>query len=179
MANVLGREKREQILALGRLGWTLRRIEAETGVRREPASAYLRGAGIATRPPRQWGKAPPKPAKETTTDLRPGKAAMETSTDPAAWPPVPGRSPQASACEPYREWIEAAVTQGRNAMVIWQDLVDDHGFAAGYASVQRFVKKLRDVSYKHVNFCGVHRICEDMPYRDDRFCKKHKHDKTN
>jgi hypothetical protein len=25
MANVLGREKREQILALGRLGWTLRR----------------------------------------------------------------------------------------------------------------------------------------------------------
>jgi transposase len=143
MANVLGREKREQILALGRLGWTLRRIEAETGVRRETASAYLRAAGIAIRPPRQWGKAPPKPAKETSTDSGPAKAAMETSTDAAAGPPVPGRSPQASACEPYREWIEAAVTQGRNAMVIWQDLVDDHGFAAGYASVQRFVKKLR------------------------------------
>ena len=62
MANVLGREKREQILALGRLGWTLRRIEAETGVRRETASAYLKAAGIAIRPPRRWGKAPPKPA---------------------------------------------------------------------------------------------------------------------
>src|SRR6266511_3531861 len=37
----------------------------------------------------------------------------------------------------------------------------------------------KDVSYKHVNFCGVHRVCEDMPYRDDRFCKKHKHDETN
>jgi len=144
MANVLGREKREQILALGRLGWSLRRIEAETGVRRETASAYLRAAGIAIRPPRQWGKAPPKPAKETSTDPRPARAAVETSTDPPAWPPVPGRSPQASACEPYGEWIEAAVAQGRNAMVIWQDLVDDHGFAAGYASVQRFVKKLRE-----------------------------------
>ncbi len=44
MANVLGREKREQVLALGRLGWTLRRIEAETGVRRETASTYLKAA---------------------------------------------------------------------------------------------------------------------------------------
>src|SRR6266496_2414379 len=37
----------------------------------------------------------------------------------------------------------------------------------------------KNVSYKHVNFCGVERLCEDMPYRDDRFCKKHKHDRTN
>jgi len=144
MANVLGREKREQILALGRLGWTLRRIEAETGVRRETASAYLRAAGIAIRPPRKWGKASPKPAKETSTDSGSAKAAIETSTGSAAGPSAPGRGPQASACEPYREWIEAAVAQGRNAMVIWQDLVDDHGFAAGYASVQRFAKKLRE-----------------------------------
>ena len=42
-----------------------------------------------------------------STDPRPAKAAREASTDPVAWPPVPGRSPQASACEPYREWIEA------------------------------------------------------------------------
>jgi transposase len=144
MANVLGREKREQVLALGRLGWTLRRIEAETGVRRETASAYLKAAGIGIRPPRGWGKAPPKPAKETSTDPGLAKPAKETSADPGAWPPVPGRSPQASACEPYREPIERAVAQGRNARVIWQDLVDDHGFASGYASVQRFVKQLRE-----------------------------------
>ena len=37
----------------------------------------------------------------------------------------------------------------------------------------------KKVSYKHVNFCEVHKICEDMPYKDDRFCKKHKHDRTN
>jgi transposase len=129
MANVLGKEKREQVLALGRLGWSLRRIQAETGVHRETASAYLKAVGIAIRGPGRWGRPPPKPAKQTSTD--PG------------WPLVPGRSPQASACEPYREWIEAGVRQGRTAMSIWQDLVDDHAFPAGYASVKRFVVKLR------------------------------------
>jgi len=38
MANVLDLEKQAQILALGRLGWSLRRIEEATGVRRETAS---------------------------------------------------------------------------------------------------------------------------------------------
>jgi hypothetical protein len=28
-------------------------------------------------------------------------------------------------------------------MAIWQDLVDDHGFPGRYASVRRFVEKLR------------------------------------
>jgi transposase len=131
MANVLGGEKRQQILALARLGWSLRRIEAETGVRRETASAYLKAAGIAVRAPGRWGRAgPAKPAKQT-------------STDPPAWPPPPGRSPQASACEPHREWLEAGVRLGRTARALWQDLVDDHEFSAGYASVQRFVKRLR------------------------------------
>jgi transposase len=157
MANILDNDKREQILALGRLGWSLRRIEEATGVRRETASRYLRAAGVSVRSP-GWGVGPPKSAKETSTDPGRAKAAIETSTDfvaaeakPAmevstdsAWPPVPGRSPQASACEPYREWIEAGVRQGRTAMAIWQDLVDDHGFASGYASVKRFVAKLRD-----------------------------------
>jgi hypothetical protein len=42
MANVLDEEKREQILALGRLGWSLRRIERDLSVRRETAGAYPR-----------------------------------------------------------------------------------------------------------------------------------------
>jgi len=142
MANVLDIEKREQVLALGRLGWSLRRIQAETGVRRETASAYLKAAGISIRGPGRWGRPPPKPAKELSTGSE-AKAAKQTSTDPS-WPPVPGRSPQASACEPYREWIEAGVRQGRTAMSIWQDLVDDHGFSAKYASVKRFIAKLRE-----------------------------------
>ena len=37
----------------------------------------------------------------------------------------------------------------------------------------------KNVSYKHVKFCGVHKVCEDVPYREDSFCKKHKHGRTN
>ena len=57
--------------------------------------------------------------------------------------PAPTRAPSASACEPYRELIVEALGHGRNAVAIWQDLVDDHGFSARYASVRRFVLKLR------------------------------------
>jgi hypothetical protein len=39
--------------------------------------------------------------------------------------------------------IELGLSRGRNAMAIWQDLVDSHGFAAGYQSVKRFTNKLR------------------------------------
>ena len=51
MANVLNEEKKQQVLALGRLGWSLRRIQQATKIRRETASAYLKAAGIAVRPP--------------------------------------------------------------------------------------------------------------------------------
>src|SRR5215469_1408830 len=68
MSNVLSEAKRQQVLALGRLGWPLRRIEQETGVRRETAGAYLKAAGIGVRPPGAWGWRPPaKPAKGVTT----------------------------------------------------------------------------------------------------------------
>jgi transposase len=66
------------------------------------------------------------------------------STDSAAEKPArqPSRSHSASACEPYQEVIEAKLAKGRNAMALWQDLVDGHGFAGRYASVKRFVRKL-------------------------------------
>jgi glucose-6-phosphate dehydrogenase assembly protein OpcA len=50
MANVLNEEKKQQVLAPGRLGWLLRRIQ-QTGIRRETAGAYLKAAGIAVRQP--------------------------------------------------------------------------------------------------------------------------------
>jgi hypothetical protein len=49
MSNVLSEAKKQQVVALGRLGWPLRRIEQETGVRRETAGAYLKAAGIGVR----------------------------------------------------------------------------------------------------------------------------------
>ena len=119
MGNVLNEEKRQQVLALGRLGWPLRRIQQETGVRRETASAYLKAAGIALRAPGSWGKR-----------LRERKPAKEVSPDS-----VPGRSATTSACEPYRDFIELSLSKGRNAKAIYQDLVEDHGFTRRYSSV--------------------------------------------
>jgi len=143
MANVLDREKQQQILALGRLGWTLRRIEQETGIRRETVSRYLKQAGIGVRSPGRWGHPAAKPAIGVITDsAADSKAAIRVITDPGP-PPRPRHNPSASACEPYRDLIEQAVRLGRNATVIWQDLVDDYGFDAGDQSVRRFVRKLR------------------------------------
>ena len=135
MGNVLGRDQQQQVVALGRLGWSLRRIERETGVRRETVSEYLKAAGV---PVRGRGRPSEGPAK-------PAIVSGEVSTDspPRARPPAPTRAPQASACEPHRDRIEAALTVGRNAMAIWQDLVDEVGFTARYASVRRFVRQLR------------------------------------
>ena len=118
----MSEEKKQQVIALGRLGWSLRRIERATEVRRETASAYLKAAGIAVRPP--------------GGSRQSAKPAMEVATDPE--PPKPAK---ASACEPYRAIIEQALAQGRNATAIWQDLVDG-GFTGRYNSVKRFVRKL-------------------------------------
>ena len=142
MSNVLSEEKKQQIIALGRLGWSLRRIQQETHIRRETAAAYLKAAGIAIRPPGGWGHRAPKPAIEVITDLGAGSADQEVV--PAE--PQPSRSPSASASEPYRELIELGLARGRNARAIWQDLVDGHGFTAGDQSVRRYIRKLRGAS---------------------------------
>ncbi len=165
VSNVLNDEKKQQVIALGRLGWSLRRIQRSIGVRRETASGYLKEAGIVLRPPGNWGRAAPaKPAIEVITDsggklLAAGeddpacaKPANVVTTDfgaelatsaPTAAEPKPGRSPSASACAPYRDTIEVGLSRGRNAMAIWQDLVDVCGFTAGYQSVRRFVRNLQ------------------------------------
>ena len=46
MSNVLAKTTQQQVAGLGRLGWSLRKIEAATGVRRETISGYLTAAGI-------------------------------------------------------------------------------------------------------------------------------------
>lgn len=48
-----------------------------------------------------------------------------------------------SECAPHGEWISTQVRLGRNAMAIYQDLVDQFGFAAKYNSVKRWVRRLK------------------------------------
>jgi transposase len=136
MSNVLSEEKKQQVIALGKLGWPLRRIEQATGVRRETASAYLKSAGVVVCLP-GWGRrAPAKPAIQVTPDF----IAPFSEKQGAPSAPSP---PSASVCEAYRELIEQGLARGRNGKAIWQDLVSDHGFAGGYQAVKRFVRTLR------------------------------------
>src|ERR1019366_3139545 len=66
-------------------------------------------------------------------------AAVTTGSGEGSKPP----DPTASVSEPYRELIESALSQGRNAMSIWQELVDRHSFTGAYESVKRYARKLR------------------------------------
>jgi transposase len=173
MSNVLSEAKRQQVIALGRLGWPLRRIEQETGVRRETASAYLKAAGVGVRPPGAWGRrAPAKAANEVTTGSDAGQVGETVNPNPENLSPKgkakaktakpanavttgfgvestglevedPKRIRSASACEPFREAIELGLSRGRDATAIWQDLVSENGFAGGYQTVKRYVRKLR------------------------------------
>ncbi len=163
MSNVLNDDKRNQVVALGQIGWSLRQIQKAIGVRRETAAGYLKGAGITVfGPGRRGNKSPPdsKPAIPVTTDSKaesdPGPdPAIELLTGPSESKPAIevttdfGGTSEAisnttsSACEPYRELIEQGLSHGRNAMSIWQQLVDQHGFTGAYESVKRFVRKQR------------------------------------
>jgi hypothetical protein len=96
VSNVLNEEKKKQVIALGQLGWALRRIEKETGIRRETASGYLKAAGISVRPAGGWGKRKTllsKPANEVTTGPEAAKPAngapVTTGSGEGSKPPDP------------------------------------------------------------------------------------------
>lgn len=115
MANYLKMADKKRVLALLELGWSYRRIERETGIRRETVARY---------------------------DWRRQSNAAKVPADPlpkAAGVPI-GSS---STCEPYRALIEAALEKGLTAQRIWQDLQEDCSFRHGYDSVKRFVRKVK------------------------------------
>jgi hypothetical protein len=85
MGNVMSKAEQEQVVALGRLHWSLRKIEEATGCRRETAGKYLRLAGVPVRPPGRWGHAPAtadgrKPAKEVSLGNRPAEDVVKAQT---------------------------------------------------------------------------------------------------
>ena len=133
MSNALSEEQKQQGIALGKLGWSLRKIERETGVRRETAGAYLVGRSGLRYDPGAWRRqAPAKRANEVTPDF------VGLLSQPPSSP-----AGRVSACEPYRDLIEEKLSRGRNAKAVWQDLVTDHGYPGNYQTVKRFVRKLQ------------------------------------
>src|SRR5207247_3770360 len=98
MTNVLSEDKKQQVVALGEHGWSLRCIEERTGVRRETASAYLKAAGIAVR--RRGGRPSAWPPKPATTE--------GVSTDPPA--SKPATTPEVSTDLDSKPAISAGVS---------------------------------------------------------------------
>src|SRR5271165_5939235 len=132
MANVLNEEKKQQVIALGRLGWSLRRIQQTTKIRRETASAYLKAAGIAVRPPSGWGRRAPKPANQVITDSGAEKPAIPVIPDPPNRNPNPenpsnkGKA-KAETSKPANEVItDSEVVTGVNPLQL-----DEVGAASG------------------------------------------------
>src|ERR1700736_1997975 len=63
--------------------------------------------------------------------------------NPPPRPPAPQPVATPSACEIHRDWIESQVALGRNAMSIYQDLVERFGFPTRYNPVKPFVAALK------------------------------------
>lgn len=127
--NVLKPHLRITVETLLRGGASHREIERRTGVDRKTIRRVAREAnspGVATGSAGPVGQTPPpRPPADTV-------GAVLTT-----------RASSTSGCEPHRAWIESQVQLGRNAVSIYQDLVEGHGFAHRYNSVKRFVARLR------------------------------------
>ena len=144
MSNYLKMPKKSQVLALLELGWSYRRIEAETGVRRETVSGYdrARGANAAKTFP---GSAPFVPAE--FADRPPSDDSNAAKTFPGSAPnpakTFPGSAPRPRfAAATYRTAITEKLDAGLSLQRIWQDLVEEYGYGASYESVKRFVRTI-------------------------------------
>ena len=113
-------------------GASHREIKRRTGVDRKTIRRYAlasKSPGVAT------GS---EGAAEQTPPPRP-----PAPTEGVGAVPTPASLTGTSACESHRPWIEAQLLLGRNAVSVYQDLVEQHGFGHRYNSVKRFVARLK------------------------------------
>src|SRR5450631_2702241 len=151
--NELSMTDQETILGLLRLGWSARRVARQTGHRRETVARYGIAAGvIAPKParaaevatdslPRSEPEIQAKPAKVATDSAVPSgpEVVEDTARSPHDAPATTSRS--RSSCEEHRAFIDAEIAKGRNAVAIYQDLIEHRGYAGAYNAVKRFVGK--------------------------------------
>ena len=115
-----------------------REIERKTRIDRKTIRRYARLSDPSATKGTDASKSP------TPLEVATGSAATFIQ-NPPPWPPALAAMPKhvRSACESHREWIEEQVRLGRNAMAIYQDLVERFGFTHKYNSVKRFVRLLK------------------------------------
>ena len=144
MSNYLKMPKKAQVLALLELGWSYRRIETETGVRRETVSGYdaARQANPAKTFPGS-DLSPPPDSLDVPLGTGPNaaKTFVGSGSNPAKTFPGSTRRPRFAAGL-YRTVITEKRDAGLSVQRIWQDLVAEYGYGASYESVKRFVRTL-------------------------------------
>src|SRR5208283_3328222 len=124
MANVLSDDKKQQVLALGRLGWSLRRIQEATGVRRETASTYLKTAGIPVRPVGGWGRRSALPGSAKSIPEAAGVPSTEAGkgADTDRSKPAMPRSSDLPSSKPAKE-VTTDFGAGKGAFPLWGGLL--------------------------------------------------------
>jgi len=130
--NVLKPNKKAAIITLLTNGVSRHEISRKAGIDRKTVRKYARlylGAAVAGQ---EESKSP------TSQQVATGEEAT-VSQNPPPRPPAHARS----ACQENGPWIESQVQLGRNAMAIYQDLVEQFGFSHRYNSVKRFVRAMR------------------------------------
>lgn len=137
--NVLKPHLRTTVRTLLDKGVSQREISRKTGIDRKTIRRYGRVYDLVPSSENGFSNSP------TSEGVATGWGA-EGGQNPPPRPPAwsEGLPKHArSACEPYREWIEEQLRLGRNAVAIYQDLVERMGFTHRYNSVKRFVRKLK------------------------------------
>ena len=145
MANYLKVQKRQQVIALLELGWSYRRIEAETGVRRETVSRYARQRDSKAAKVFPGSGGVEKAPNGDFSDLADSKAAKPfPGSGGKAAKVFPGSEPASrSAATAYHDVITGKLAQRLSVQRIWQDLVADYGYGHSYESVKRYVRGLK------------------------------------
>ena len=137
--NVLKPSLQTTLKTLLEKGISQREIRRWTGIDRKTIRRYARMYGCDETRESGVSKSPTPPGVAT------GSEVVENQNPPPR-PPAPKPEisrPARSACEDHREWIEEQLQLGRNAMAIYQDLVELFGFTHRYNSVKRFVRALK------------------------------------
>jgi len=137
--NVLKPNLKTTVETLLDKGISQREINRKTGINRKTIRRYDRLYHEALSEGAEHLKYPTLERVATGSLVQPGENTPPRP--PALEENLPKHA--GSACEPHREWIEEQLRLGRNAMAIYQDLVELFGFTHRYNSVKRFVRGLK------------------------------------
>jgi len=136
--NVLHPNKKAAIITLLTNGISQREIKRKVRVDRKTIRKYARMN--AQSPPESKSPGVATGFEESASQNPPPRPPAFTEIE-ALKKSVPAHA--RSACEHYRPWIEEQVGLGRNAMAIYQDMVESFAFEHRYNSVKRFVRGLK------------------------------------